>query len=228
MSSPIDLFELSSAEDLFRETQAAMVEYSDEPSSRLLLFLLFSLNHSREWIAGCSYEEVERKRRTGVELSPAEKFYLDLWALEEFRVINALCNRSKHHSVSRGGATSVTVGATCDDPCTDSLDQIYYRIDGVDSRDFFFPVMRKYWEWFDAQPTQECAVAVAAGESDVGRLTKQNLAYDEDVIVVDQASPMYDRIGTIYRIDLDANPVRVAVSFDGDIHRFKLDSLRFA
>lgn len=151
MHAPIDLFELNSAEDLFKEVQAAMVEYHREPTSRLLLFLLFSLNHLREWIAGASYETLAKKRRNGESLSAHEVLYFELGALPEFRVINALCNRSKHHSVQSGGRTSVTQGANCNSSCNDSLGQIYYRINGVDSRTIFSPVMRKYFEWFSQQ-----------------------------------------------------------------------------
>jgi hypothetical protein len=145
----VDLFELRQPEHLFSEIQKAMVEYYSEPNSRLLLFLLFSLNHLREWIAGAGYEFLEEKRRSGQTLLPREKLYFCLWEMEEFKIINSLCNRSKHVSVRRGGAlTSVTSGFTCESPCNDSLDQTYYRIDGVDSRDIFLPVLRQYHDWF--------------------------------------------------------------------------------
>lgn len=145
-----DLFELRKPQHLFGEIQKAMVEYYHEPNSRLLLFLLFSLNHLREWIAEAGYESLIAKRRSGKELLPNEKLFFVLGDMEQFKIINALCNRSKHFDVSRGGGggTSVTSGMTCDSPCDDSLDQVYYRIDGVDSRDIFFPVMRQCHEWF--------------------------------------------------------------------------------
>ncbi|NBD20965.1 hypothetical protein GTZ97_09815 [Aquabacterium fontiphilum] len=157
MNNSIDLFELESPLDLFKEVQKAIVEYDHEPTSRVLLFLLFSLNHLREWIAGSSHEAMEKKRATGAALLPQEQLYFDIGALEEFRTIKSLCNRSKHHNVKRGGSTSVTRGMTCDSPCTDSLGQVYYRIDGVDSREIFYPVMRKYYEWFvnELPPRQE-------------------------------------------------------------------------
>ncbi|WP_148044772.1 hypothetical protein [Stagnimonas aquatica] len=146
--SEIDLFELREPKNLFAEIQEAMAEYCREPSSRLLLFLLFSLNHLREWIAGAGYEALKAKRQSGQVLLPAEMFYFELWTLEEFQTINALCNRSKHASIRSGGATSVSSGATCNSWCCDSLDQTYYRIDGIDSREIFFPVIQKYHAWF--------------------------------------------------------------------------------
>lgn len=147
-TNSIDMFELRGPADLFAEIQSAMVEYNDKPNSRLLLFLLFSLNHLREWIAGSSYETLDAKRLAGKPLLPNEALYFQLATLEEFQTIRSLCNRSKHFSVRRGGCTSVTHGLTVESPCGDSLDQTYYRIDDIDSRDIFFPVMREYCEWF--------------------------------------------------------------------------------
>jgi hypothetical protein len=143
----IDLFELREPGDLFREVQSAAKEYDKQPNSRLLLFMLFSLNHLREWIAGANFEALEPRRKNGT-LLPNEELYYELWAMKEFRVINALCNRSKHHDIRGGVQTSITQGMTCNSPCSDSLGQIYYRIDGLDSRAIFLPVIRKYFEWF--------------------------------------------------------------------------------
>lgn len=143
------LFELESPYDLFREMQTAIVEYTDEPDSRLLLFLLFSLNHLREWIAGISSQELHKKVRRGGAISEAEQFYLDLDDLNEFQIVRSLCNRSKHHTITHSRETTVTVGATCDSWCSDSMGQKYYRIDGIDSREIFFPVMRQYYQWFE-------------------------------------------------------------------------------
>lgn len=150
----IDLFELRGAGDLFREVQLAAAEYDRQPTSRLLLFMLFSLNHLREWIAGASREALEPRRKNGT-LLPNEELYYELWAMNEFRVINSLCNRSKHHDISGGVQTSITQGMTCNSPCSDSLEQIYYRIDGRDSRGIFFPVVRKYVEWFNHNGCQQ-------------------------------------------------------------------------
>jgi len=144
----VDLFELRKPQHLFAEVQKAMVEYSREPSSRLLLFVVFALNHLREWIAGAGYEILKGKCSFGQLLLPEEEFYFQLWELNEFRIVNSLCNRGKHVVSKCGGTTSVTSEMTCNSPCSDSLDQIYYRIDGVDSREIFFPVMRKYNDWF--------------------------------------------------------------------------------
>ena len=144
----IDFFELKNARDLFSEIQAAICEYHEKPNSRLFLFLVFSLNHLREWIAGSSYKSMEAKKKAGVELSRAEEFYWNILELQEFKIVNSLCNRSKHHLISQGNKTSITEGMHCNSFCSDSLDQKYYLIDGIDSRIIFAAVIREYYSWF--------------------------------------------------------------------------------
>jgi len=76
----IDLFEIQNPKDLFFEIQSAIVEYHERPTSRLLLFLVFSLNHLREWIAGKSYEQIEKKIASKSALTPEEEFFCRLWS----------------------------------------------------------------------------------------------------------------------------------------------------
>lgn len=147
-ASSIDLFEVQGPEDLLSEIQKAICEYHDEPNSRLFLFLVFALNHLREWIADSSLESIKTSMRKGIALSAADKFCWDLWDLQEFRIVNSLCNRSKHDVVSPGSKTGITRGFTCNSPCSDSLDQKYYWVDGTDSRVIFAAVLRRYLEWF--------------------------------------------------------------------------------
>ena len=143
-----DLFELHGSRDLFEEIKLAMVDYDSAPNSRLLLFLLFSLNHLPEWIAGESYERLKKRQDSGERLLPNQIFCLSLGQMQDFNTIRKLCNRSKHYKIQRGAITSVTEGMTCDSPCTDSLDQVYYLIDGVDSRTILQSVMLEYHNWF--------------------------------------------------------------------------------
>lgn len=150
------LFELASPHDLFREIQKAISEYCEEPNSRLLLFLLFSLNHLREWIAGMGYQELLKIQKKGRVISEAEQFCLSFDDLDEFQIVRSLCNRSKHHKITTDNNTSVTVGLTCNGYCTDSFDQKYYLIDGIDSREIFFPIIRKYYLWFENYPDDTC------------------------------------------------------------------------
>ncbi|WP_374497949.1 hypothetical protein [Vogesella indigofera] len=145
-------FELDGPQALFTEIQSAITEYHQEPNSRLFLFLVFGLNHLREWIAQRSYEDLNKKRKTNTPLTANETFYFALWEIEEFRIINSLCNRSKHFSIKADTHnTSIAKGFRCDSPCGDSLGQKYYLIDGIDSRDIFARVIREYYQWFSQQ-----------------------------------------------------------------------------
>ena len=144
-----DLFDLQNTKDLFNEIQLAIVEYHKVPTSRLLLFLVFSLNHLREWIAESSYEEIHTKIKSKKKLTTGEHFFREIWKLEEFKIVNELCNRSKHYNIKKNIAnTSVTKGFTVNSCCGDSLDQVYYSINGIDSRAIFAPLIREYNTWF--------------------------------------------------------------------------------
>lgn len=176
MNGRTDLFELQEPHQLFKEVQQAMAEYCEEPNSRLLLFLLFGLNHLREWIASNGYEALEQRRNSGHALSPGEQLFFELWALPEFKTVNALCNRSKHFRVTKSAATAVSRGMTCESPCDDSLDQLYYLIDGVDSRGIFYTVIRVYHDYFQThRSTSKPVPADAALESgDHGGINERN------------------------------------------------------
>ncbi|MCE8043934.1 hypothetical protein HOP60_17410 [Halomonas daqingensis] len=142
------MFELGGSADLFEEVKKAMVEYCNEPNSRLFLFLVFSLNHLREWIAGNSARAIQKKVEEGEGLTREESFARGLWEMEEFRVVNLLCNKSKHISVRLPHKLTSSRGLHVGGWCSDSLDQLYYEIDGVDSREVFLAVIKKYNDWF--------------------------------------------------------------------------------
>ncbi|MDT7043075.1 hypothetical protein [Candidatus Nitronereus thalassa] len=146
----LDYFGLEGPEELFKEIQSAVSEYSSRPSERLFFFLIFSLNHLREWIAGSSSKEMMKKNPQNDSLSKGELFFFDIWNLNEFQIINSLCNRGKHFlSKSTALRTSKIQGLNCrTGKVSDSLDQEYFLIDGVDSRDIFHPVVKKYHLWF--------------------------------------------------------------------------------
>lgn len=142
-------FELTGAKDLFREYQQAIAEYTQRPNIRLFLFIVFTLNHLREWIAGCGHEEIQRKIKEGTPLSDGERLFLSFWEMSEFRIINSLCNQGKHFAAKETHTTSITLGFTVNSWCTDSLDQTYYMIDGIDSREYIYAVGKQYYLWFE-------------------------------------------------------------------------------
>lgn len=147
--SSTNYFELNGAKDLFREYQYALAEYTQKPNIRLFLFIVFTLNHLREWIAGSGHEEIQRKVKERALLSDGEKLFLSLWEMPEFRIINSLCNQGKHFTARENHNTSVTSGFTMNSRCADSLDQTYYMINGVDSREYIYAVGKKYYLWFE-------------------------------------------------------------------------------
>ena len=92
----MDYFELSTPEDLYSEIKEAYSSYSVSLSNRDMLFLVFSLNHLCEWIAGGKkYKDVCRIQET--YRTKGQKFLMEIWRVQEFKVINTLCNRGKHH-----------------------------------------------------------------------------------------------------------------------------------
>lgn len=151
MTNKLDYFGLKNGEELFSEIQSAISEYSSQPNERLFLFLVFSLNHLREWIAESSYIDINNKIKNNIPLSDEESFFNEIWKLDEFKIINSLCNRGKHFlSTSKDLKTSKSQGFNCGmSTAGDSLDQEYFLIDGIDSRNIFFPVIRKYYLWFN-------------------------------------------------------------------------------
>ncbi|HHQ4480428.1 TPA: hypothetical protein ACSP1H_000905 [Aeromonas veronii] len=142
------MFELESPRSLFEEIQSALTEYNRKPNSRLFLFIVFSLNHLREWIAENGAREIFEKSKAGKELSDGEIFCQEIGQLTEFKLVKSLCNKSKHISVRLPFELTISRGFHVGGSCTDSLGQIYYEIDGIDSRKVFFVVMQKYNEWF--------------------------------------------------------------------------------
>ncbi len=147
----MNYFGIKTDRDLFAEIQSAMVEFRNNPNDRLIFFLVFGLNHLREWIANASYEQINDKKKKGLSLTDEEMFFFEIWSLPEFEVINSLCNRSKHYSSKRNEYnTSVVQGARSGiAKCGDSLAQMYYLIDGKDSREVLNPIIKKYADWFE-------------------------------------------------------------------------------
>lgn len=151
--SKIDLFDLNEPKDLYRILYEVYEEYIEHPTERNFLFLALGFTHLREWISESNYEEIKQKQSAGRELTDGEKFFVEIYSLPSFRVIQELCNRGKHHITSGGQATTsklegfrAGIGRV-----GDSLGQHYFLIDGCDSRDYFIELIQKYNEWFDRE-----------------------------------------------------------------------------
>jgi hypothetical protein len=115
------------------------------------LFLALGFTHLREWISGSTYDEIKQKRNSGCDLTDGEQFSDEIYSLRSFRVIRELCNRGKHYITSGTHATTSKVGGLRAGigKVGDRRDQIYFLIDGCDSRDYFIELIHKYNEWFN-------------------------------------------------------------------------------
>jgi len=146
----LDFFGLRSSKDLHEEIRKIYVDFYKAPDDTKFLLIIFALNHLREWIAESNCENIQKKIKTNETLTEAEKFFDDIWKMPEFRIINSLCNRGKHYiTKSDEYKTNVLQGLRCDiGRCGDTLDQIYFLVDGIDVRDIFSKVFQRYDSWF--------------------------------------------------------------------------------
>jgi hypothetical protein len=150
MMRPSHFYDIESADQLFSLLKAVANNFMETHGKRTqdLLFLVFGLTHLREWIA----PDYDPKRAPA---TPEEKFYQQIFGLEEFNVLRALCNRSKHMSQS-DSAMAAIFGANFDDwPDIDSVTDfdrgppIAYFVDGRDVNDVIRVVIKFYDEnWF--------------------------------------------------------------------------------
>lgn len=148
MNNTLDYFSLKTANDLFAELKSAFDEFYTTPSDRLLMFIIFSANHLREWIAGKNWDKI--KTIPKAKRTIAENFFCDIGSLHEFKIVNSLCNRGKHFITKhKDNKTHVVQGANCGlTKSGDSLSQYYYTTDDKDIRDIINVVVNKYEEWF--------------------------------------------------------------------------------
>ncbi len=91
MDSPVRLFDIDSAETFFRiiRRNAEMLRAARAKETDRLLFVIFGLNHLREWIAPGYHAG-------GSPSTPGERLFEAVFALESFKMLNAICNHTKH------------------------------------------------------------------------------------------------------------------------------------
>lgn len=139
----IGLFDLNEPRDLYRLIQEVFAEYIKHPTERNFLFLALGLTHLREWIAESNYDQIKQKQDAGQTLTAGENFFVEIYSLPAFQIIQELCNRGKHYVTSRTtAATTKLNGARVGFArASDSLGQLYFLIDGRDSRDYFIELL---------------------------------------------------------------------------------------
>lgn len=88
------IFDINSNEDFFHSLQrmASKLRLDKVKKTEELLYLLMGVNHLREWIA----PGVRWFDKNFFPQTPGEIFGVAIYSLEEFKIVNAVCNRSKH------------------------------------------------------------------------------------------------------------------------------------
>ena len=91
MNRPSHFFDIESAEQLFDVLTTVGNRFAESGDKRGedFLLLVFGLVHLREWMA----PDYDWKKPA---VTAEEKFYQNIWELEEFKLLQGLCNRSKH------------------------------------------------------------------------------------------------------------------------------------
>lgn len=141
MNRPGHYFNIESAGHLFNALKAVAhrLAVSEDKRTEDFLLLVFGLVHLREWIAP-DYDWGK-----SAPVKPEEHFYQDIWKFEEFKLLQGLCNRSKHMC-----ATETAMG-TLHKTTSGSRVVIGYFADGKDVEHVIRAVIQFYEDnWFKA------------------------------------------------------------------------------
>ena len=101
MNQP-NLFDITSPEVFFDSILRVRTRYASKKTKHIedLLYMIFGLNHLREWIApGYDY------KKEGESTKPEHIFFKQIWELKEFQTIRSICNHSKHLCKPKYGTT---------------------------------------------------------------------------------------------------------------------------
>jgi hypothetical protein len=152
MSRPAHLFDIESPDQLFKLLKLVARRFTTAPAKcpEDMLLLVFGLTHLREWIAP-DYSPREKP----VPVTRSEKFYQAIFNLEEFKVLQGLCNRSKHMCATDSAMGTLHGGPIDDWPDVDSVSVFAhgpprgYFVDGQDMDDIVQTVIKFYEDhWF--------------------------------------------------------------------------------
>jgi hypothetical protein len=159
MTRPAHLFDIESPGQLFYLLKLVAKRFTSARAKRPedMLLLVFGLTHLREWIA----PDYSPKQQA---VTPSEQFYQAIFDLEEFKVLQALCNRSKHMCAT-GSAMGTLRGGPIDDLQDvgsvlnfDRGPPRAYFVDGRDMDDVVRTVVKFYEDrWFNVAREQSGA-----------------------------------------------------------------------
>lgn len=148
------LFNTGDATAMFRHLQIKWVSFYSNPTEEGLIDTLFPMNHLREWIVREEYSD---------EQVSAQAKILDeqLWAMEEYKIVNSLCNHTKHYKPNLKKnppyVTTELKGARAGlMKCGDPLDVSHFMVDGREVRDIFIEVYRIYYAFFEPADENDC------------------------------------------------------------------------
>lgn len=151
MSRPAHLFDIESPDQLFYLLKLVAKRFTTAHTKRPedLLLLVFGLTHLREWVA----PDYSPKQRA---VTSSERFFQEIFDLDEFKVLQALCNRSKHMCTTDSAMGALSGGPIDDWSDVDSVlnfdrgPTLAYFVDGRDMDDVVRTVVNFYEDrWFN-------------------------------------------------------------------------------
>jgi hypothetical protein len=147
------IFDLDTPAEFFGTVRRIYDRYQSNAAKDIedLLYVLMGLNHLREWIAP-GYNHKNQANR------PEEKFYNEIWNTASFKIVNSLCNRTKHLNTVRE-TTSSSHNLLFDDwPDIDAVRNFdlgpasKYLVDGKDVTEIIDDVIAFYKKkWFERE-----------------------------------------------------------------------------
>ena len=151
MTNTTGHFDLSTPEALYDKAVHDYSKFFKSPDSWSLFNLLTTFTHLLEWI--CPEAKGKQPDICFVSGTKQQQFYYQMWNRNDYKLIRALCNNSKHFNhKTNGPTTSVIKGARAGLLCAgDSLGQEYFIVDGKDIREMFVGIYRAYKQYFEEQ-----------------------------------------------------------------------------
>ncbi|MEI2583433.1 hypothetical protein [Scytonema sp. PRP1] len=147
MSDDQGLFQLT-VDDLYCKAKNDLESFLKNPNDDVLLNVLFSFNHLRDWIYPKGHEAYKNKIEN--QRTKEEKIHAQLHEDEDYKIVRELCNRIKHvNKKDSASETEVKHGLFAGIArAGDKLDNRNYLVDGQDLRSILERVFDLYKGYF--------------------------------------------------------------------------------
>ncbi|MBN3066261.1 hypothetical protein H5A21_19820 [Pectobacterium aquaticum] len=89
-----EFFDIETPNDLYLLLKIKIESFNKNPNDETLFFIIFILNHLREWIYPYRHESYTKLPTEN--WNQEQILHSEIHAKEEYKIINALCNRTKH------------------------------------------------------------------------------------------------------------------------------------